>query len=42
MEKQAGGGGLIVFIMAIVNIAIGASVSSNSHIWAIFSQLMIE
>ena len=31
-RQKQGVGGLIVFIMAIVNIAIGASVSSNNHI----------
>ena len=33
-QAQAGCGGFIVFIMAIVNVAIGASVSSNILIYA--------
>ena len=32
-QAQAGCGGFIVFIMAIVNVAIGASVSSNILIY---------
>ena len=33
-QAQAGCGGFIVFIMAIVNVAIGASVSSNIILYA--------
>ena len=33
-QAQAGCGGFVVFIMAIVNVAIGASVSSNILIYA--------
>ena len=39
-QAQTGCGGFIVFIMAIVNVAIGASVSSNIIIYAkLFSSI---